>query len=271
MTAPTRPAGSTASTSRPRAPTPPLAPRTRSSCSAPRSTRPRWPSATRSRWRGTVSEFTRRRQHPHRDHRDLGHRDRRPRRRGRQHRHPRHRLRPAGRDVPDARRGRHGKGGGRGRGLPAHRRLDRHRRLRRLGHQPVGLGQLQLLRRDRPRGQLHPAADLADGGRRRQRHRGPGSRATPTTTRTASSSTTAPAPRTGTPPTTRPGRTTPLPWFTLTHQVRVGAAVTFPQPVVLEYRFGWKIQPTTTVVGGADRGAAAVRAGPAGRARRRRR
>ncbi len=40
-----------------------------------------------------------------------------------------------------------------------------------------------------------------------------------------------------------------IPWFTVDHQVRVGAGVTFPQPVVLDYRFGWKIQPTTTVVG----------------------
>ncbi len=37
----------------------------------------------------------------------------------------------------------------------------------------------------------------------------------------------------------------PLSWFTQDHQVRVGAAVTFPEPVILENRFGWKIQPTT--------------------------
>ena len=41
----------------------------------------------------------------------------------------------------------------------------------------------------------------------------------------------------------------PLPWFTQDHQVRVGAAVTFPEPVILENRFGWKVQPTTTVTG----------------------
>ena len=48
---------------------------------------------------------------------------------------------------------------------------------------------------------------------------------------------------------TASGQDDPLPWFTPTHTVRVGATVTFPQPVVLENRFGWKIQPTTTVVG----------------------
>ena len=41
----------------------------------------------------------------------------------------------------------------------------------------------------------------------------------------------------------------PLPWWTQAHQIRVGAAVTFPQPVILENRFGWKVQPTTTVTG----------------------
>ena len=66
---------------------------------------------------------------------------------------------------------------------------------------------------------------------------------------TASSSTTAPAGRSGTPPTTPTRRTTRLPWFTQDHQVRVGAAVTFPEPVILENRFGWKIQPTTMVTG----------------------
>ncbi len=41
----------------------------------------------------------------------------------------------------------------------------------------------------------------------------------------------------------------PLPWFTPEHTVRVGAAVTFPAPVILDYRFGWKIQPQSQVVG----------------------
>ncbi|HEY1119829.1 MAG TPA: ExeM/NucH family extracellular endonuclease, partial [Acidimicrobiales bacterium] len=41
----------------------------------------------------------------------------------------------------------------------------------------------------------------------------------------------------------------PLPWFTADHQVRVGAAVTFDQPVILDYRFGWKVQPVRQVTG----------------------
>ncbi|KAA1417004.1 ExeM/NucH family extracellular endonuclease [Nocardioides humilatus] len=45
------------------------------------------------------------------------------------------------------------------------------------------------------------------------------------------------------------GKDTPMPWFTPTNQVRVGAAVTFEQPVVLDYRFGWKLQPVHQVVG----------------------
>ncbi len=48
---------------------------------------------------------------------------------------------------------------------------------------------------------------------------------------------------------TASGQNDPLPWYTQGHQVRVGGAVTFPQPVILENRFGWKVQPTTTVVG----------------------
>ena len=54
---------------------------------------------------------------------------------------------------------------------------------------------------------------------------------------------------------TASGQDDPLPWFTPTHTVRVGATVTFPAPVVLENRFGWKIQPTTTVVGAPVAGA----------------
>jgi 5'-nucleotidase len=41
----------------------------------------------------------------------------------------------------------------------------------------------------------------------------------------------------------------PLPWLTKDHTVRVGAAVTFDEPVILDYRFGWKLQPQRQVVG----------------------
>lgn len=41
----------------------------------------------------------------------------------------------------------------------------------------------------------------------------------------------------------------PMAWHTPDHQVRVGAAVTFPVPVVLDFRFGWKLQPASQVVG----------------------
>jgi predicted extracellular nuclease len=41
----------------------------------------------------------------------------------------------------------------------------------------------------------------------------------------------------------------PFPYFTPTHTVRVGADVSFPAPVVLDYRFGWKLQPRSQVVG----------------------
>jgi predicted extracellular nuclease len=41
---------------------------------------------------------------------------------------------------------------------------------------------------------------------------------------------------------------TPLPYLTPTNPVRIGSAVTFHQPVVLEYRFGtWNLQPTRPV------------------------
>lgn len=41
----------------------------------------------------------------------------------------------------------------------------------------------------------------------------------------------------------------PLPWHTTDNYVRVGAEVTFAKPVVLDYRFGWKVQPTRQIVG----------------------
>jgi 5'-nucleotidase len=41
----------------------------------------------------------------------------------------------------------------------------------------------------------------------------------------------------------------PVPWLTKDHTVRVGADVTFDEPVVLDYRFGWKLQPQRQVVG----------------------
>lgn len=41
----------------------------------------------------------------------------------------------------------------------------------------------------------------------------------------------------------------PFPYFTADHAVRVGAAVTFDEPVVLDFRFGWKLQPQQQVVG----------------------
>jgi 5'-nucleotidase len=42
----------------------------------------------------------------------------------------------------------------------------------------------------------------------------------------------------------------PFPWFTRDHYVRVGAAVTFPKPVVFTYNFGtWRVMPQTRVVG----------------------
>ncbi|MFC5179587.1 ExeM/NucH family extracellular endonuclease [Nocardioides taihuensis] len=41
----------------------------------------------------------------------------------------------------------------------------------------------------------------------------------------------------------------PFPYYTADHTVRVGAGVTFDQPFVLDYRFGWKAQPQHQVVG----------------------
>ncbi|UNX56567.1 ExeM/NucH family extracellular endonuclease (plasmid) [Georgenia sp. TF02-10] len=49
-------------------------------------------------------------------------------------------------------------------------------------------------------------------------------------------------------PPTVPARNTPFPYHTPDHHVRVGAAVTFDQPVILDYRFGWKVQPAEQVV-----------------------
>lgn len=48
---------------------------------------------------------------------------------------------------------------------------------------------------------------------------------------------------------TASGQHDPVPWLTADHAVRVGAAVDFDQPVVLDYRFGWKLQPQHQVVG----------------------
>ncbi|WP_082624302.1 ExeM/NucH family extracellular endonuclease [Nocardioides sp. Soil805] len=45
------------------------------------------------------------------------------------------------------------------------------------------------------------------------------------------------------------GQDSPVPWLTKDHTVRVGASVTFDEPVVLDYRFGWKLQPQQQVVG----------------------
>lgn len=46
---------------------------------------------------------------------------------------------------------------------------------------------------------------------------------------------------------------TPLPYLSLENPVRVGAAVTFTDAVVLDYRFGaWKFQPTHRVTGDTD-------------------
>ncbi|PFG30491.1 ExeM/NucH family extracellular endonuclease [Paramicrobacterium agarici] len=46
---------------------------------------------------------------------------------------------------------------------------------------------------------------------------------------------------------------TPLPYLSLTAPVRVGAAVTFSNPVVLDYRFSaWKFQPTHRVTGDTE-------------------
>ncbi|MBC2934340.1 ExeM/NucH family extracellular endonuclease [Nocardioides sp. zg-1228] len=42
----------------------------------------------------------------------------------------------------------------------------------------------------------------------------------------------------------------PFPWFTDTHSVRVGSAITFPKPVVFTYGFNaWRVLPQSQVVG----------------------
>ncbi|MEH3067836.1 MAG: ExeM/NucH family extracellular endonuclease [Aeromicrobium erythreum] len=44
----------------------------------------------------------------------------------------------------------------------------------------------------------------------------------------------------------------PLPWLTADNEVRQGAPATFVAPVVLDFRFGWKLQPTTRLTGVTD-------------------
>jgi len=44
-------------------------------------------------------------------------------------------------------------------------------------------------------------------------------------------------------------QSTPLPYVSNTEPVRVGAPVTFTRPVVLDYRFGWALQPTERLTG----------------------
>ena len=48
------------------------------------------------------------------------------------------------------------------------------------------------------------------------------------------------------------GRDTPLPWLRPDNEVRVGAPVDFTQPMVLDQRFGWKLQPTQQLVAGGE-------------------
>ena len=45
-------------------------------------------------------------------------------------------------------------------------------------------------------------------------------------------------------------KNTPLPYLTQDHQIRVGAPVTFDEPVVLDWRFdAWRFQPTDAADG----------------------
>ena len=45
-------------------------------------------------------------------------------------------------------------------------------------------------------------------------------------------------------------KATPLPYLSVTEPIRVGAAVTFEQPVVLAYGFNeWRFQPLTALTG----------------------
>lgn len=46
-----------------------------------------------------------------------------------------------------------------------------------------------------------------------------------------------------------PNHETPVPYLSLENPVRVGAGVTFSDPVILDYRFQWNFQPTTQVTG----------------------
>ncbi|MGN0064034.1 MAG: ExeM/NucH family extracellular endonuclease [Nocardioides sp.] len=53
---------------------------------------------------------------------------------------------------------------------------------------------------------------------------------------------------------TASGMGTPLPWFGKDTTVRVGATADFKDNVILDYRFGWKVQPTSQVTdSGADK------------------
>ncbi len=45
---------------------------------------------------------------------------------------------------------------------------------------------------------------------------------------------------------------TPVPYLSLEDPVRVGASVTFTDPVIVDYRFQWNFQPTTQVTGDND-------------------
>ncbi|RYJ02882.1 MAG: ExeM/NucH family extracellular endonuclease, partial [Actinomycetales bacterium] len=45
------------------------------------------------------------------------------------------------------------------------------------------------------------------------------------------------------------GKDVAVPWLTATNEVRQGARATFSSPVVLDYRFGWKLQPTARLIG----------------------
>ncbi|WP_230977274.1 ExeM/NucH family extracellular endonuclease [Georgenia yuyongxinii] len=47
----------------------------------------------------------------------------------------------------------------------------------------------------------------------------------------------------------QPYHQTPIPYLSLENPVRVGAAVTFTDPVILDYRFQWNFQPVTQVTG----------------------
>ncbi|MFL6133377.1 MAG: ExeM/NucH family extracellular endonuclease, partial [Nocardioidaceae bacterium] len=55
------------------------------------------------------------------------------------------------------------------------------------------------------------------------------------------------------------GKNQPLPYLTPERPIRVGAAVTFTSPVVVDYRNdAWKLQPTSQLTGGPDGNAAQV-------------